>query len=1104
MYCFAYGKNGPVGAFRYLLRGLGHKAAPNFIFLLVSLTAIAAKAQTITLELKKAPLETAFKQIQTQSGFQFVYASEIIVEAHPVTLHLKSATLSATLSELFTGQPLSYQVQDHFILVKRKEVEKPIPHDLSGIVMDEKGTPIIGATITVKGKNKITVTNDRGEFILSGLEDGYHLQITSVGYLPQELAVEGETHVVIRLKTSVSPLDETVIVAYGLTTRRLSTGSVSKVSGKDISLQPVSNPLQALYGRVPGLVITESTGLPGAALKVQIRGRNSIAQGTDPLIIIDGIPFAPNNGSLNNATSAFSGNHGGVSPLESLDPEDISSIEVLKDADATAIYGSRGANGVILITTKKGVTGKTSVNVRFYKGWSTITRFPEMLSTPQYLGMRHEAFANDVVTPTSATAPDLLRWDTTRYTDFRKLLLGGKAHVSDGQMSVEGGPARLHFRFSGGVHRETTVFPGSQPDERGSLQFNVGNAAISRLNFQFTTYYGSEVNRVPATDLTYFVTSPPNLPQLYDSTGHLNWQGGGSNFTNPLSYTQQHYTAHSDNLLSNLQLSYHMTEGLALRINTGYNLLLFSETTTVPRTSQNPAYSPMGRAQFGSNQYKGWIIEPQVEYEKTIHNSRVDLLVGSTWQQTFHQAALTYATGYTNDQLLQYPTAAGSLNVSGDYDLYHYTAVFARLNYNYKNTYILNLSGRRDGSSRFGPRRQFANFGAVGAGWVFTNLKSVKDHLGILNFGKLRASYGITGNDQIGNYQYLDSWTATVYPYLGTPGLVPARLYNPDYGWEVNRKGELAMDINFFHDQLQLSVDYYNNRTSNQLIAYKLPTQTGFMSILRNFPAEVENRGWEGQLSWLVAQHKKWNLTTSINLSVPHNRLVSFPSLGGSSYSYLVEGRPLNLYGGYPLLGVDPQTGLYIYADHSGKPTSNPSYQTDYRNYLGSLDPGFYGGWSTTLSYLGFTLDMLWEVRKQQGPNYRYSLRLNGVVPGTMHNQPSIVSDHWQSPGDQGVYFEKYTTSFSSPAYLAGNILFAYSSDGRYTDASYVRLKNLSLSYTLQAKLLHRLSIQRLQLFARAQNLLTISSYKGGDPESLSLFTLPPLKTWVVGLSVNF
>lgn len=1071
-------------------------------------------SQSVSLSLADAPIEEVFREIKKQTGYNFVYTRDQLERTTPVTIKVTNVSLTQALDACFKGQALSYRIEDKYIVVREKPKTNPLVENnginVSGKVLDDKGIPIGGATVGTKGSARIVVTDDQGDFFLPAVERGSMIVVSHVGYQEQLVKVNSDAKLIIELSYTVHNLDETMVIAYGTTTKRLSTGSVEKVSKEDIQKQPVSNVLAALHGRVTGLTVVQQNGVPGSAVKIQIRGRTSInsAINNDPLIIIDGVPFAPNNTSINQVGSALG--NGGLSPFSSINPADIESIEVLKDADATSIYGSRGANGVILITTKRGKAGKTKVDVSFRTGFSEITRMMPFMSTKEYVTMRKEAFSNDGIIPNTTVgspgyAPDLTIWDTTGYTDLKELLIGGTAQMTEMQIRLSGGTETTQFSLGSGYSKQTTVFPGNLYNDKVSFHFSLNHrSSNNKFSMALKGSYVYDNNNINASDLTASLRLPPNIPSLYSAEGKLNWQMGGVSFENPLAYVLRSYQVKTRNLLASTQFNYQFTKSFSFRSNIGFNAVNVDDRSTNPIMAQNPATAPLGSASFGSNDFSSLIAEPQLEYKKRFGKLRCETLLGSTWQRSSKQGLYLLGNGYTNDALINSLRGAATITVvRNDEIIYKYAAVFGRLNLNWNDRYIANLTARRDGSSRFGPDKQYSSFSSAGFAWLFSKEPFVKKHIPVLSFGKLRTSYGLTGNDKIGDYAYLNTYSSTGLSYQGTPAISPNTLFNPDYAWELNKKFETALELGFFKDRLQLTTTYFYNESGNQLINYSLPAQTGAQSIIANFPASVINRGWEIELTGTPVFRKniEWNL--SANISFPRNKLTAFPGIENTSYNaLLVIGEPLNIAGGYRFAGVNPQTGLFEFFDKDAKRTSSPVLADRVKNLV-SLDPEFYGGLSSALKYKKWELDLFVEFRKQQGQTYLGNIYSGLSFPGMMFNVPSALLARWQSPGDQAM-IQRFTRGAGTPAYLAAGVIANSGSDIRYGDASYVRLKNVSLSYTTSLGLHKKTIIETLRIFLQAQNLLTITSYLGADPETQNLFTLPTLKTIAGGVQLTF
>jgi hypothetical protein len=424
---------------------------------------------------------------------------------------------------------------------------------------------------------------------------------------------------------------------------------------------------------------------------------------------------------------------------------------------------------------------------------------------------------------------------------------------------------------------------------------------------------------------------------------------------------------------------------------------------------------------------------------------------------------------------------------------YRYQAVFGRINLNHRGKYIINFTGRRDGSSRFGTNKRFSNFGAIGAAWIFSEENIIKNSVPFISFGKLKASYGTSGNDQIGDYQYLDTYSFGSSQYQNTIGLFPTRLFNPDYSWESNKKLEFSLELGILKDHIFVSSNFYRNRSSNQLVGIPLPATSGFNTINGNLNATVENTGWEFQLNTINVNNDNFKWSTSFNITFPKNKLLAFPDLEGSTYAnQLVIGEPLNIKKIYQFNDVNSETGLYEFKDFNGDGIiSSP----DDRQAIKDLNPKYFGGISNSLSYRKFKLDILFQFTKQQGYNFWST---GGIIPGAMANQPKLVLQRWQNEGDQ-TSIQKFTTGLTPDGLQAFQNY--RQSDAAISDASYLRLKTMSLSYQLSKQ---EDSGFGCELFLRGQNLWTLTKYIGLDPETRNNQTLPTLRFISMGTQLTF
>jgi len=1094
--------------------------------------------QSVTYTGKAVNIETVFAAIKTQTGYSFFYNLADIQLAGPVTVHIQNESLEKALQLTLENQPLSYSIEGKTVFISKKIVKQNEPftmdhqkplRDIKGKVVNENGEPVSGVTVTIKGTNQATSTNSNGEFNLSNIDNNATLVFTGTNVETFVINVAGRSDLEIKLKTKVTSLNEVIVnKGYYTEQQKTSTSNVFSVKAKDIEQQPVNNPLLALQGRVPSLIVTQASGFAGSGVRVQVQGQTSISgMGTDPLYVVDGVPYPSRSLYTLNGIQGSSGLSpdvaglpvGGGSPFSFINPADIESIDILKDADATAIYGSRAANGAILITTKKGKAGKTKVSFNLQTGTGKIGHFLDVLNRKQYLEMRNEAFKNDGRIPSSnpaatapfSFAPDLTIWDTSHSTDWQKVLIGGTAHYTDFQTNVSGGTTNTQFLVGSGYHKETTVFPGGLADQKASLHFNINNVTPSqKFRLQFSGSYMADNNQLIQTDLTSLAVSlSPIAPAIYDADGSLNWApltNGNSGWINPLAYLYNEYRNNTNNLIGNLVTSYQVLKGLEIKSSFGYNSLQSEQFVINP----SKAIRPERRAAFDrwsdfSNSYSNsWIIEPGAEYKFSLNSLKVNTLVGATFLNNSNNIKIQNGSGYSSDLNIKDISSAPFQAAQIYSSQYKYNALFGRVSGNWDDKYIINLTARRDGSSRFGADNLFHNFGSIAGAWVFSKESFISNKISFLSFGKLRASYGTTGSDQIGDYRFLNLYNPTFadVDYQGATGLVSNGLPNPHLQWEETKKLQFGLDLGFLTDRFLLTVNYYQNRCSNQLLGYQLPIATGFSSITRNFPATIQNFGWEFSLITSNFKSERLSWSSSFNFTLPKNKLLSFPGIETSSYSTLYTvGQPVTISKMFHFAGVDPATGRYVFRAANGSITSTPSFATDL-TVVKDRSPRFYGGFQNTISYKSFQLDLLFQFAKQSG-GIPYGLL--GDRPGQFltdgtGNQPINVVNRWIKPGDMTSVQRFYTVSNSN---LSGPANSANASDINFTDASYIRMKNVSLSWQAPEKWKRKLSMQDAKIYVQGQNILTITKYRGLDPETMSSRSLPPLRVITVGVQIG-
>ena len=974
-------------------------------------------------------------------------------------------------------------------LPKAAHAASPTPlfllqQQITGTVTDQNGLPIPGVSIILKDTKRGVVTNLDGEYRMTAPTNAT-LVFSYIGYKTREVPIDGREVINIQLEGDIAALGEVKINAgYYNTTRRESTGNIARVTAEEIELQPVVSPIQALQGRMAGVEIIPGGSNPGTASTIRIRGTNSLREeGNYPLYIIDGVPV----NSAPVETNSIIGN-AGLDPLNNLNVSNIESIEVLKDADATAIYGSRGANGVVLITTKTGKQRRSGLEARLYTGVTTVPNRLDLLNTQEYLEVRRLAFENDGVEPTAQNAYDLVTWDQDRYTDWQDFLFGGTAETTNANLSFSGGNDKTFFRLGGSYFSQGTVYPGDNSYNKITGNLNIDHLSEDeKLKINFSANYGVDINKLFWSNSlsSSTVLLPPNAPELFNNDGSLNWEEWAvADLENPLSGYYNRGRTETRNLLSNLGLSYQLLNSLKIRLNAGYTYYESQELMKRPGRSYNPSAGEPNNSFHLNSDRKSWILEPQLIFNEYFGDFNLDVIIGGTFQENTNSQIRYQGAGYVTESLIGNLDAAEQvINASSQTNQYRYAAVFARIGTNWKKKVFINFTGRRDGSSRFGPKNRFSNFGAIGAAWIFSEEELIENALPLLSFGKLRGSYGTTGNDQIGDYGYLDAYQATP----GPGGLYPVSLANPSFSWEVNKKLEVALELGFLEDKLNLAISWYRNRSSNQLVGYPLPAITGFNTVQANLPATVENSGWELELSSINLNLDNFRWQTSLNFSVPKNSLVSYPNIEQSSYANTYRiGHPVNISLLYRYEGIDPETGLYRIADIN----DDGSFDYEDRVVIQDLTREYYGGINNNLSFKNFSLQFLLQYVKHEGMASFFNA-------GRPTNQRRVVSDALNSNGDiQRIsQLPAFNQAYSN----------ALNSNLPIQDASFLRLKTFSLGYNLPESLLKSFLLTKGKIFLIGQNLFTISPYEGLDPElSYSNTSFANLRTVTAGLQFNF
>ncbi len=1070
----------------------------------------ASTAQSITLTMKDAPLKKVFAAIKKQSGYVVFYNQDILTDTKPVSVTAYNTPLKELLETILKDQPITFLITEKTIILSRKVTQPPAHISPSldvtpveatrmlvrGSVTDSAGVPLVGASVKIKGTFIGTTTNGAGHFQINAKPDDI-LVVSYMGYETRE--VKTGNYVIMALRQSHSRLDEVQILAYGTTTRRLSTGTITTIKAEEIARTPVVNVLEALKGRVPGMFIEQRTGQPGTPIDVTIRGKSTVLSSTQPLYIVDGVPY-PSGGLPFIYGSNIPLIQKGGSALDYLNPAMIESIDVLTDADATAIYGSRGGYGVVLITTKKGKGGKPQLNINAQTGVTMRGQSPNLLNLDQYLMLRREAFKNDNATPGPGDFDLNGTWPIDRNTNWQDLVAGASGQTSLVNVSYGGGQGKINYLIGGNYNLQESIQRNTGTYKSGGLNFNLNTTSPGgKLYLSLSGAYTSTMNDMLPVDYSNAILMAPNAPPIFLPDGNLNWEPGASadRFVDFKSITKNQ----TNNLLSTTEFKYMPIKGLTIRAVIGFNMLTGRQNLAYPSAYFNPATNYITQASLNLYTVRTWNLDPNVSYQFGLgHKGRVTATVGTTLVDKLSYNQSTRGSDFLSDDLLYNPTfaAAGTIITSYNQTPGRSLSYFSILNYNWADKYLLNLNGRYDGSTKFGPDRRFGKFGSIGAAWIVSSENWFKGLLPVINFAKVRGSIGRTGGDAIPEYSYLNTYTNGT-AYQGNVSLLPTKLSNADLHWERILKKELALSLEFLNGRIGLDVSYYKNRSENQLVGLPLSSTTGFSQLPINSGAVIVNRGYDLTLNTTNIRSKNFNWKTTFVISINKNILESYPSNQTLTNINLVVGKSVQTVKAYEYAGVDPETGYYtFYKDGvkgqwnflSGTPLNEPKDMTA----VIDLAPKYFGSLMNTISYKGLSLNFLITFVDRIGRNEQGSQITSAGMFNV--NAADYSLRRWQKPGDQ-TDVQRVTQSFIG---LLQSLNYVKST-GAYSSARFARLSSLNINYNLPSSLLKKY-VSNVSIYVSGTNLLTISKYKGLDPDNLGA-GMAPLKKFTAGLNIS-
>lgn len=966
-----------------------------------------------------------------------------------------------------------------------------------------------GVSILVKGTSLGSLTDMNGDFSINVPANSV-LVFSFVGYETQEIQYTGASVLNVIMVEKPTELDEIIVVGYSSTSKRDITGSIASIKSekfKDISINGID---QALQGQIAGVQVTQSSGTPGGGISVRIRGVTSISAGNRPLFIVDGIPVE---------TGALSGrSYGGQTDnaLSLINPSDIESMEVLKDASAKAVYGSRASNGVVVIKTKRGNNGAPKINFDVQRGIIQPVKKLQLLNSTQLLELQREAVTNAGQNPDAfGLIPGVTDEVNTDWQD--EVLRTGI--LQQYQLSVTGGDDNTKYYISGAYRDEEGVQLNNK-FTRLSLAMNLDQRLTERLSIGTNFTLSKSVNnRVKGDNFLDGVYSGAvkSLPYFvpYDENGFLvgpssPLYAGFPNFNPVAQALLPRFDVMTVKLLGGLNASYSFSEDLKLKaqVSLDYNNIT-EDNYESSQTAIGGYLSTVGGQGYGI--YSAGITSNvnsflTLNYSKKLNDKQnLTALLGTEVYQSFNTGGSVQGRLFPSDDFT-YINSAGIVDAGGSLKAppSGLVSFFGEATYDYDDRYLAKLTVRADGSSNFGPNNKFGYFPAISAGWRISSEKFFPTD--VVSDLKLRASVGLTGNERIGAFQYLATWGAATYN--GGTGVSPNNVDNPDIKWESTREINVGVDAQLWAGRVQAVIDVYNNKTSDLLLVRPYPSTTGFGGIIDNI-GDMQNKGIEFSVTTVnIDKELRW--MTTVNLSRNVNEVLfladsiplyrGYTGEGVDGTNIIKEGEPLGTFWGLNFLGVDPATGDAMYQDRN----NDGAITNEDAMVIGNSQPKLFGGITNTVSYKGFDLSLFFQFSVgNKVLNFSKATFVN-MGADIENNQSVEALRRWQKPGD----------ITDVPRYELGSTLNNLHSNRLLEDGSYLRLKNLSIGYNFPAKITNMLMLKQLRLYLTGTNIWTYTKYSGADPEvstldgsssaqGIDFFTLPQVKTISVGLNAT-
>jgi TonB-linked SusC/RagA family outer membrane protein len=1112
-------------------------------------TAYSGKAQgmldrKITLKVQDKAFGKVLHTLETMTHVQFVYSSPPVQTELKVSVSAEKQPLSEVLHQLLSSLNLDYEVSGEMIIIRKigspvqgvLPVEKsrgenpaltasasllPAQLSIKGKVANDQGEGIPGVSVLVKGTTSGTATGSDGTYSLTVPDEKATLVFSFIGYITEEVAVNNRTVIDVVLLPTIESLSEVVVVGYGTVRKSDLTGSVTSLKAQDLSRGTNVNLQQTLTGRSPGVQIYQKSGEPGATMSVQIRGVTSITGNNDPLYVVDGMPVNDGSAIGSASTAGSTSNPNNRTPLNSLNPADIESVEILKDASATAIYGSRGANGVVIITTKKGKDGKLKVEYNGTYGVQKVAHTQRFMTGDEYTNVINSIIDLGKLTTPKVTGPNA-------NTDFQQLLLRD-APIQSHDLSFSGAGGNTKFYLSAGYFNQDGIMLKSGTS-RYTARVNLENGIASKytVGLSLTSAYTKDAYNATGLGLNDNAGAL-YMAQNYDPTSPATNPDGSfyrsplmAPMDNPLAVINGQYgVGDTYRTFGNMYAEYFLVPALSAKVRVGVDLNDSQRSFWIdPTTLTGLSYNGYADVRDGKRGY--YLAEGTLNFNKEWSKHRITAVAGATYERYTSSALMASSRAFALPDLTYDALGTGdnTLNsVSSGRQENKLVSFLGRVNYSYNSKYLLTVSMRADGSARFGPNKRFGYFPSAALAWRVIEEEFLKNNK-FLSELKVRASYGVTGNQPTINYLYFSTFSAgrtAIFNGNKVSTLQPSRISNPDLQWESAMQADIGVDFGFFNSRLTGSIDYYNRKTANLLYDIPKPASTGFGSRTENV-GSMRNTGIEFALKGIIVDQKDFKLNAGFNLTTLKNEVLSLGNVSQSigsgpgsigQLSILKPGESIGSYYGYLVDGVwqtsddfsQAQTGVrpgdIKYRDLDGNKVINASD----RVVLGKSLPDFFYGFNANASYKGLALDIFLE--GSQGAKLLNSSLVDAYYPVDYRRnklaEPYL--NRWTPENPTNDY----------PSFLPNDVQGQRQITNKTVEnASYLRLQSVRLTYQLPLK---SKFISSASVFVNGQNLYTWTQYTGSDPAAnalgdnilrLDYNTYPLTRTFTTGLNLQF